>query len=47
MKKSLSFFTSKVCICVTKDETNRREEVTFAGTIATDDDIVRLGLTPD
>lgn len=40
MKQSLSFFSSQMGIGITEDKTNSCKEITFTGTIATDDDIV-------
>lgn len=40
MKKSLSLFPAKVGVGIAEDETDRREEITLARTIAADDDIV-------
>lgn len=38
----MAFLPAHLSVGVTEDESNRREEVTFAGSIATDDNI-RLG----
>lgn len=40
MKESLSLFPAKMGVGIAEDETNRREEITLARTIAADDDIV-------
>lgn len=40
MKKGLALFSAHVRICIAEDETNGREEITFAGTIATHNHIV-------
>ena len=34
VKQCISLFTTHLCICVTKYESNRSEEVAFAGPIA-------------
>lgn len=46
MKKCLTLLSTEVGVGIAEDETNGREEVTFAGPIAADDDIVfgRKGL---
>ena len=42
MKKGLSFLSSHMGIGITEDETNCREEITFAGSIATNNHIVLM-----
>lgn len=46
MQQSLALFSTEVGVGIAQDESNRGEEVTLAGTIATDDNIVlwRKGL---
>lgn len=46
VKKSLALLSAQVCVRIAENETNGGEEVTFAGTIAADNDIVfgRKGL---
>lgn len=46
MKKSLTLLSAQVCVRIAENEANCGEEVTFAGTIAADNDIVlgRKGL---
>lgn len=43
VQKSLPLLTAEVSVCITQNETNGGEEVTFAGTIPADDDIVLGG----
>lgn len=43
MKKSLALFSPHVRVGITEDESNGREEVTFTGTIATDNNVVFWG----
>lgn len=43
MKKSLSFLSTEVSIGIAQNESNGGEEVTLAGTITADDDIVFWG----
>ena len=43
MKKSLSLFATHVSVGIAEDESNGREEVAFARTIAADNDIVLGG----
>lgn len=40
MQKGLSLLSPEVCVGIAEDETDGREEITFAGTIATNDHIV-------
>lgn len=46
MQKSLPLLATKLCICITQDESDCREEITFARTITSNNDIVlwRKGL---
>lgn len=46
MQQSLTLFSAEVGVGIAQDESNRGKEVTLAGTIATDDNIVlwRKGL---
>lgn len=46
MKKRLPLFSAKVSVGIAENEANGRKEITLAGTIAADDDIVfrRKGL---
>jgi hypothetical protein len=43
VQQSLSLLSAKVSVCIAKDESNGREEVTLPRTIATDDHIVFWG----
>lgn len=40
MQKSLTLFSTEVSVGIAQDESNRGKEVTLAGTIATNDNIV-------
>lgn len=40
MKKSLSLLPTEVGVGITKDEANGCKEITFAGTVAANDDIM-------
>lgn len=42
MKQSLPLFSTQVGIGITEDKSNCREEVAFAGSVATNDDIVLM-----
>lgn len=40
MKKSLSLLPTEVGVCITENEANGCKEITFAGTVAANDDIM-------